>query len=238
MELFYLDASWYEGSSLRGTGDWGKGLGSYKEDRKKFPRGLRYLSDRVHAAGMKFGLWVGPNIVDAALVPGLIPQGWLAQTGGKRNQITIPAWEHPAVQVCLGSPEYTEHLKRELTRLVGEYNLDWIKWDNSGIPGSPAHCDRADHGHAAGDGSAAALRNEYAVFAHLHEKFPSLTLETVWIRQPARLRASGLHSSQLVQRYHVPFRARPVERHGMCDGLSLRLQCFLDCQRRQGLFRN
>jgi alpha-galactosidase len=81
------------------------------------------------------------------------------------------------VQVCLGSPEYAEHLKKELTRLVEDYNLDWIKWDNSGIPALPAKCNRPDHGHAPGDGSAAALRNEYEVFRHLHERFPNLTLE-------------------------------------------------------------
>jgi alpha-galactosidase len=177
IELFYLDASWYKNSSRKGLGDWGKGIGSYEEDRLKFPRGLRYLSDQVHAAGMKFGLWVGPNIVDEDLVPAMIPEKWLAQVDGKRAELNIPNWENTVVQVCLGSPEYTEHLKKELTRLVGEYNLDWIKWDNSGIPALPARCNRADHGHAAGDGSAAALANEYAIFEHLHDEFPQLTLE-------------------------------------------------------------
>jgi len=177
VELFYLDAAWYRNSSVRGTGDWGKGLGSYVEDRAKFPRGLRYLSDRVHAAGMKFGLWVGPNVVDVALVPGEIPESWLAQVDGKRNELSIDGWENKLVQACLGCSEYAHHLKTELTRLVRDYGLDWVKWDNSGIPGSPARCTRADHGHAAGDGSAAALRNEYAIFAHLHNSFPQLTLE-------------------------------------------------------------
>jgi alpha-galactosidase len=177
VELFYLDASWYKNSSIKGLGDWGKGIGSYEEDRVKFPRGLRYLSDQVHAAGMKFGLWVGPNIVDVDLVPRTIPEKWLAHVDGKRAELNIKGWQNTVVQVCLGSPEYTEHLKTQLTRLVEEYNLDWIKWDNSGIPALPAKCNRPDHGHAAGDGSAAALLNEYAVFRHLHERFPNLTLE-------------------------------------------------------------
>ncbi len=177
VELFYLDASWYRNSSLRGTGDWGKGLGSYQEDRVKFPRGLRYLSDQVHAAGMKFGLWVGPNVVDVALVPGEIPEQWLAQVDGKPKELSIDGWEHKVVQACLGCSDYAQHLMKELTRLVKEYNLDWIKWDNSGIPGSPAQCTRADHGHAPGDGSAAALVNEYAIFKHLHRTYPQLTLE-------------------------------------------------------------
>jgi len=177
IELFYLDASWYRNSSLKGEGDWGKGIGSYVEDRVKFPRGLRHLSDQVHAAGMKFGLWVGPNIVDAALVPAEIPENWLAHVDGKQSVLTIPTWEHQVLHVCLGCPQYAEHLKTQLTRLVREYNLDWLKWDNSGIPALPARCNRPDHGHAPGDGSAAALANEYAIFRHLHETFPDLALE-------------------------------------------------------------
>jgi alpha-galactosidase len=177
VELFYLDASWYQGSSTRGNGDWGKGLGSYLEDRSKFPHGLRYLSDQVHAAGMKFGLWVGPNIVDVTLVPHEIPLSWLALVDGKRAELKIPTWENTCVQVCMGSTGYAEHLKQALVKLVEDYNLDWIKWDNSGIPALPARCNRSDHGHNRDDGSASALDNQYAIFDHLHRRFPNLALE-------------------------------------------------------------
>jgi alpha-galactosidase len=177
VDLFYLDASWYKESSTRGNGDWGKGLGSYTEDRSKFPHGLRYLSDQVHAAGMKFGLWVGPNIVDSSLVPHEVPQSWLAMVEGKQIELKIPTWENTCVQVCIGSSGYAEHLKQSLAKLVQDYNLDWLKWDNSGIPALPARCNRGDHGHNPNDGSAAALDNEYEIFQYLHRKFPNLALE-------------------------------------------------------------
>ena len=177
VDLFYLDASWYSGSSTTGNGDWGKGIGSYKEDRSKFPLGLRHLSDRVHAAGMKFGLWVGPNIVDATLVPHEVPLSWLALVDGKPAELAIPTWEHKCMQVCLGSADYAEHLKHSLARLIEDYNLDWIKWDNSGIPALPARCNRSDHGHRANDGSASALENEYSIFTYLNRAFPNLALE-------------------------------------------------------------
>jgi alpha-galactosidase len=177
VDLFYLDASWYKGSSTRGNGDWGKGLGSYTEDRSKFPHGLRYLSDQVHAAGMKFGLWVGPNIVDSSLVPHEVPQSWLAMVDGKQVELKIPTWENTCVQVCIGSSGYAEHLKQSLAKLVQDYNLDWLKWDNSGIPALPARCNRSDHGHNPNDGSASALDNEYEIFDYLHSKFPNLALE-------------------------------------------------------------
>ncbi len=177
VELFYLDASWYKGSSKRGTGDWGCGLGNYTEDWEKYPHGLAYINDRIHARGMKSGLWVAPNIVDSRLIPDVIPRHWLAQVDGRDRIQEISSWEATCHQVCLGCREYIEHLKENLGRIVRDYHLDWLKWDNSGIPGNGLLCDRADHGHQRGDGSYAAVLGEYEIFRHLHTQFPDLVLE-------------------------------------------------------------
>jgi alpha-galactosidase len=177
VEMFYVDASWYKGSSKKGTGDWGCGLGNYAEDREKFPRGLAYMSERAHGRGLRFGLWVGPNIVDSRLIPGTIPRRWVVQVDGADRVLRIPSWESACHQVCLGCREYIEHLKSNLSRIVEAFRLDWLKWDNSGIPGMPGRCNRADHGHQAGDGSYAALAGQYEIFEHLHGKFPNLVLE-------------------------------------------------------------
>jgi alpha-galactosidase len=177
VELFYVDAAWYAGSSRKGNGDWGCGLGNYNDDREKFPRGLAHISQQVHARGMKFGLWVGPNIVDGRLVPDRIPQPWIAQKNGENRVLRIKSWESPALQVCLGCHEYVDFLKQNLSRIVREFDLDWLKWDNSGIPGMPGECNRSDHGHQAGDASYASLLGQYEVFEYLHREFPDLVLE-------------------------------------------------------------
>ena len=70
-----------------------------------------------------------------------------------------------------------ELLKRTLPGLVREFRLDWLKWDNSGIPGIPGKCNRSDHGHQSGDGSYKALLGQYEVYRHLHREFPDLVLE-------------------------------------------------------------
>ena len=178
IDVFYMDASWYSGSSKKGTGDWGCGLGHYTDDRQKYPSGLAAISRRVHQAGMKFGLWVGPNIVDTRIVGTVVPKIWLAQVEGKDQTLQPEGWESSVSQVCLGCREYIDFLKKELTRVIRDFQLDWLKWDNSGIPGSPASgCNRADHGHQAGDASYAALVGEYEIFNHLHATFPDLVLE-------------------------------------------------------------
>ena len=177
IDIFNMDASWYLGSSKRGTGDWGCGLGHYTDDRQKYPLGLASISHRVHETGMKFGLWVGPNVVDSRIVGTAIPRLWVAQVDGKDQTLQPTGWESSVDQVCLGCRGYLDFLKKELTRIVREFQLDWLKWDNSGIPASPANCNRADHGHQAGDGSYAALVGQYEIFNHLHATFPNLILE-------------------------------------------------------------
>src|ERR1700723_8596 len=177
VEGFVHDAAWYLGSSKKGAGDWGCGLGNYTDDRQKFPMGLAAISQKVHDAGMKFGLWVGPNIVDSRLIGTTIPKPWTAQLEGKDLTLQPEGWESPSTQVCLGCREYIEFLKDKLAHIVREFDLNWLKWDNSGIPKLPAGCDRADHGHQRGDGSYAALIGQYEIFDHLHHTFPDLVLE-------------------------------------------------------------
>ncbi|MFZ0560319.1 MAG: alpha-galactosidase [Terriglobales bacterium] len=177
VDIFVHDASWYSGSSKKGTGDWGCGLGNYTDDRQKFPMGLAAISRKVHDAGMKFGLWVGPNIVDSRLIGTTFPKLWTAQLEGKDLTLQPEGWENSCTQVCLGCREYIDFLKDKLTHIVREFDLNWLKWDNSGIPKLPAGCDRADHGHQRGDGSYAALVGQYEIFDHLHRTFPDLVLE-------------------------------------------------------------
>jgi alpha-galactosidase len=177
VDVFVHDASWYSGSSKKGSGDWGCGLGNYSDDRQKFPMGLTAISRKVHDAGMKFGLWVGPNIVDGRLVGTAIPKQWTAQLEGKDLTLQPEGWESACTQVCLGCREYIDFLKEKLTHIVRDFDLNWLKWDNSGIPKLPANCDRADHGHQRGDGSYAALIGQYEIFDHLHRTFPDLVLE-------------------------------------------------------------
>jgi len=80
---------------------------------EKFPQGLRNLSDQVHAHGMKFGLWVDPGNVDAALVEsGQIPKDWLAEIDGKPLGEKHPSLT-PTRQLCLGNPKVVTWIKKQ-----------------------------------------------------------------------------------------------------------------------------
>lgn len=177
VEVFYHDAAWYRDSDVTGKERWGVGLGSYTEDRRKLPGGLRGLSDTVHGLGMKFGLWVCPEMVDVtAMEREIIPDRWMTMAKGEFNTQKIDGW-NPMKMLCLGSPEVEEHLRQQLLRLARGFRLDWLKWDASGLPGLDIACDRTDHGHQAGNGSLAAMAGKYRILDSLYAQNPSLILE-------------------------------------------------------------
>ena len=172
-EVFYHDASWYEGSSMvPGTNDWSLGLGSYRENTQKFPDGMAEFSRNVRSAGMKFGLWVDPGNVDSRRVAsGEIPEKWLAKIDGKPLQSKHPSLS-PMTQLCLGDPEVVAWIEKNLTHIIQEWSLEWLKWDPSGTVDN--NCDRTDHGHGAHNGAYAVWRGKMEIWSYLMKTFPSL----------------------------------------------------------------
>ena len=59
VELFVLDDGWFgaRSSDTAGLGDW-------TPNPERLPRGLAGLSERIEALGMKFGIWIEPEMVN------------------------------------------------------------------------------------------------------------------------------------------------------------------------------
>ena len=173
-DVFYHDATWYEGASvIPGMNDWALGMGSYQESKEKFPHGVKNLSDAVHAAGLKFGLWVDPGNVDAARVEsGEIPSDWLAMIDGKTLGVTHPSLA-PTKQLCLGDPKVVAWIEKQLGDIIEKWHLDWIKWDPSTTVSY--ECNRTDHGHGKTDGAYAAYRGRMEIMRYLLDRFPNLS---------------------------------------------------------------
>ncbi len=70
IELYWLDAGWFEG-------EWPFGVGSWTPDPKKFPRGLKPLSDAAHEKGLKFLLWFEPGRVGPGSLIATQHPGWV-----------------------------------------------------------------------------------------------------------------------------------------------------------------
>jgi len=170
LECYYLDAGWYAGSPGKRS-DFGIGLGTWEENRDKFPSGIAAFADYIHTLGMKFGVWVEPERVDLSLVdqPGsAIRKSWLAGSDapGATGRGTTNL-------LCFGNPEVVAWAKAALSRVISEYKVEWLKWDHNLY----FVCTRPDHGHQAGDGNYAHIQGVYQVMGHLRRQFPKLVIE-------------------------------------------------------------
>src|SRR5581483_6975227 len=169
VELFVVDAGWYEGAGASGPFDFDSGLGSWTADPARFPNGLRPLRDYAHHLGMQFGIWVEPERVNLALVgsPG-VDEAWLATAGGNYGS------DH-AAQICLTVPGARQYILDRLTALIDAVQPDYLKWDNN----MWVNCDRDGHGHGATDGNFAHVTALYQILATLRDQYPNLLIENV-----------------------------------------------------------
>lgn len=62
VDMFLLDDGWF-GNKYPRNGD-NAGLGDWQENVKKLPHGLGYLVKEATAVGVKFGIWVEPEMVN------------------------------------------------------------------------------------------------------------------------------------------------------------------------------
>jgi alpha-galactosidase len=163
VELFVVDDGWFGArrDDHAGLGDWTPYPGA-------FPNGLKPLADEVHRLGMRFGLWVEPEMVNAdsdlfRAHPDWVVHAPTRQATELRNQLTLN----------LARADVAGWVYDTLDRLVRENEIDFLKWDmnrpvtEAGWPGSPDP-DRL---------WAMAVQNVYAVTDRLRESHPGLRIE-------------------------------------------------------------
>jgi len=163
IEICTLDAGWF-GPSSAGShwydyrGDW------HLVNDQRFPNGIRLLSDRTHAKNMAFGLWCE--------IEGL---GINAQLAKDHPEYVASRDGERLGYVCFGNPDAQEWAFQTLSRLIKEYNCDWIKLDFNLDP--KAGCSRTDHGHQTGDGLMAHYQGYYKTLERVRKAFPEVILE-------------------------------------------------------------
>ncbi|MBC8075371.1 MAG: alpha-galactosidase, partial [Chloroflexales bacterium] len=163
VEVCTLDAGWF-GPTDPGT-HWYDYRGDWADvNTARFPSGLRALADHVHAHGMAFGLWCEIEAL-----------GKHARLAERHPDFVATRADERLGYVCFGNPAVQEWAYVTLCDLVERYHADWIKLDFNLDPG--AGCDRADHGHGAGDGLYAHYQGYYRSLERLRQRYPELTLE-------------------------------------------------------------
>ena len=119
VELFALDDGWFgdRDCDLRGLGDWHR-------TRDCLPAGLSSLAEKVEAEGLKFGIWVEPEMVNKDSDLFREHEDWVLSIPGRnmthsRNQYVLD----------LSRREVVDHLYASLSDLLRSADISYVKWD-------------------------------------------------------------------------------------------------------------
>ncbi len=119
IELFVLDDGWFGArrNDQAGLGDW-------EPCTDLLPHGLSGLAERVEALGMKFGLWIEPEMVNADSDLYRAHPDWIIAAPGRRRT-------HGRYQYVLdfSRPEVVDHIHAAIAKILREAHISYIKWD-------------------------------------------------------------------------------------------------------------
>ncbi len=166
VELFVMDDGWFGARE-----DDRAGLGDWVVNPRKFPNGLRPLTDRVHALGMQFGLWVEPEMVNPDSDFYRAHPDWVYHFPNRprsesRNQLVLN----------LARPDVQRHLFETLHRLLAEHDIAFLKWDMNRPISEPGWPEAAPEVHRE-----VWVRHVWALYellARLRTAHPGLAIES------------------------------------------------------------
>jgi alpha-galactosidase len=168
VELFVVDDGWFPArvNDHAGLGDW-------RPDPAKFPRGLKPLSEYVKSLGMQFGLWVEPEMVNADSDLYRAHPGWIYHFPRRprseaRNQLVLN----------MARADVQAYLIEVLDKLVAENGIDFLKWDMNRPISEPGWSDEIERGGEAREIWVRHALGVYAVMDALRANHPDLVIES------------------------------------------------------------
>ena len=166
VELFVLDDGWFGArrSDNAGLGDW-------VASPDLLPNGITGLSEKVEALGLKFGLWIEPEMVNPDSDLYRAHPDWAIRVPDRpaslfRNQMVLD----------YSRPEVVDHIYGMISKILREAKISYIKWDmNRSITecysaaAAPEHQGEVYHRYILG---------VYLLYERLTREFPHVLFES------------------------------------------------------------
>ena len=119
IDMLVLDDGWFghRDSDNCSLGDW-------TDDLKKLPEGIKGLGEKLHALGMKFGLWFEPEMVSPDSELYRAHPDWCLHINGRprtesRNQLTLD----------LSRQDVQDYIVSSVCAALKRGCVDYVKWD-------------------------------------------------------------------------------------------------------------
>jgi alpha-galactosidase len=167
VDVFLLDDGWFANKYPRNDDD--AGLGDWQENKQKLPHGLGYLVEEAEAKGVKFGIWIEPEMVNPKSELYEKHPDWILKLPNRdenyyRNQLVLDL-TNPEVQ------DFVYNVVDEM--MVKNPGIAFIKWDCNRMMTntySPYLKDKQSHVQIE------YVRSFYRVMERLRAKYPHLPI--------------------------------------------------------------
>lgn len=119
IEMLVMDDGWFGDRN-----DDNRALGDWQVNERKLPGGLAYLVEQVNALGMKFGIWMEPEMISPDSDLYRAHPDWAIAVPGRtaglcRNQYVLD----------LTRPEVLEYVWSCIEKTLRSANIEYLKWD-------------------------------------------------------------------------------------------------------------
>ena len=117
--MLVLDDGWF---GERDNDD--SGLGDWKPNEKKLGCSLSELADKINSLGVKFGLWVEPEMINEDSNLFREHPDWALTVPGKS-----PVRGRLQLVLDFSRSEVREHIYKSLCKILDTCNVEYLKWD-------------------------------------------------------------------------------------------------------------
>ena len=120
-ERFVLDDGWFGGRRSDRTS-----LGDWDVSAEAWPDGLAPIIGHVSGLGMRFGLWVEPEMVNEDSELARAHPDWIMAAGNR-----LPRRARHQQVLDLANPAAFAHILGKLDALLTDHDIDYLKWDHN-----------------------------------------------------------------------------------------------------------
>ncbi len=166
VELFVLDDGWY---GERNNDD--RSLGDWYPNMKKLPNGIAGLSRKVEKLGLKFGLWIEPEMTNKNSDLYRAHPDWILSTPERYESMCRS--QHI---LDYSRTEVVDYIYNLLDKLISESKVSYIKWDMN------RYMSEAYSRTAAADMQGTIMHKYmlgvYSLYERLTSKYPEILFES------------------------------------------------------------
>ena len=124
-ELFVMDDGWFGVKYPRN--DATAGLGDWVVDTRKLPGGIGHLVEKAHQKGIKFGIWIEPEMVNVKSEVYEKHPDWVINA--PERELVLGRGDAQLI-LDLGNPKVQDHVFGIFDKIMSENpEIDYVKWD-------------------------------------------------------------------------------------------------------------